>query len=105
MNTTNLDEVFLRRHGKMFEKIMNYIKDFLNNTPEDIYDFSDILEGFLIIHYDEMYREQPQATKILNEEVPDICAAAEPGMKSEEIEEFKQKLEIEYNKAFKALII
>ena len=43
--------------------------------------------------------------KILNEEVPDICAAAEPGMKSEEIEEFKQKLEIEYNKAFKALII
>ena len=84
---------------------MNYIKDFLNNTPEDIYDFSDKLEGFLIIHYDEMYREQPQATKILNEEVPDICAAAEPGMKSEEIEEFKQKLEIEYNKAFKALII
>lgn len=59
----------------------------------------------MIIHYDEMYREQPQATKILNEEVPDICAAAEPGMKSEEIEEFKQKLEIEYNKAFKALII
>ena len=95
MNTTNLEVVFLRRHGKMF----------LNNTPEDIYDFSDKLEGFLIIHYDEMYREQPQATKILNEEVPDICAAAEPGMKSEEIEEFKQKLEIEYNKAFKALII
>ena len=94
MNTTNLEVVFLRRHGKMFEKIMNYIKD-----------FSDKLEGFLIIHYDEMYREQPQATKILNEEVPDICAAAEPGMKSEEIEEFKQKLEIEYNKAFKALII
>ena len=105
MNTTNLEVVFLRRHGKMFEKIMNYIKDFLINTPEDIYDFSDKLEGFLIIHYDEMYREQPQATKILNEEVPDICAAAEPGMKSEEIEEFKQKLEIEYNKAFKALII
>ena len=89
----------------MFEKIMNYIKDFLNNTPEDIYDFADKLEGFLIIHYDEMYREQPQATKILNEEVPDICASAEPGMKSEEIEEFKQKLEIEYNKAFKAFII
>ena len=105
MNTTNLEVVFLRRHGKMFEKIMNYIKDFLNNTPEDIYDFSDKLEGFLIIHYDKMYREQPKATKILNEEVPDICAAAEPGMKSEEIEEFKQKLEIEYNKAFKALII
>lgn len=45
MNTTNLEVVFLRRHGKMFEKIMNYIKDFLNNTPEDIYDFSDKFRG------------------------------------------------------------
>lgn len=23
----------------MFEKVMNYIKDFLENIPEDIYDF------------------------------------------------------------------
>lgn len=83
---------------------MNYIEDFLDNTPEDIYDFSDKLEGFLVSCYDEMYREQPQATKILNEEVPDICASAEPGMKLEEIEEFKRKLEVEYNKAFKAII-
>lgn len=88
----------------MLKKIMNYIEDFLDNTPEDIYDFSDKLEGFLVAYYDEMYREQPQATKILNEEVPDICALAEPGMKPEEIEEFKRKLEIEYNKAFKAVI-
>lgn len=83
----------------MFEKIMNYIKDFIENTPEDIYDFSCELEGMLIINYDQMYREQPVATKILNEETPDICATAEPGLKAEEIEEFKHKLEIEYNKA------
>ena len=40
----------------MFEKVMNYIKDFLENIPEDIYDFSCELEGMLIIHYDEMYK-------------------------------------------------
>ena len=33
----------------MFEKVMNYIKDFLENTPEDIYDFSCELEGMLIM--------------------------------------------------------
>ena len=74
----------------MFEKVMNYIKDFLENTPEDIYDFSCELEGMLIIHYDEMYKEQPRATRILNEEMPDICASGEPGMKPEEIEKFKR---------------
>lgn len=88
----------------MFEKIMKYIKDFLENAPKDIYDFSDELEGLLIIHYDEMHEEQPRATEILNDETPDICASAEPGMKPEEIEEFKRKLEIEYNKALKAVV-
>ena len=88
----------------MFEKMMNYIKDFLENTPRDIYDFSCELEGLLIIHYDEMYKEQPRATKILNDETPDICAFGEPGMKLEEIEEFKRKLEVEYNKALKAVV-
>ena len=88
----------------MFENIMKYIKDFLENTPKDIYDFSDELEGLLIIHYDEMHEEQPRATEILNDETPDICASAEPGMKPEEIEEFKRKLEIEYNKALKAVV-
>ena len=83
---------------------MKYIKDFLENTPKDIYDFSDELEGLLIIHYDEMHEEQPRATEILNDETPDICASAEPGMKPEEIEEFKRKLEIEYNKALKAVV-
>lgn len=89
---------------KIFEKYMNYIKDFLENTPEDIYEFSVILEDALVDEYDEMYAEQPRATKILAEETPDICASAEPGMKAEEIEEFKRKLEIEYNKALKAAL-
>ncbi len=90
---------------QIFRKYMNYIKDFLENTPRDIYEFSVILEDALVDEYDAMYAEQPTATKILAEETPDICASAEPGMKPEEIEEFKQKLEIEYNKAMDAMIL
>ena len=45
---------------------MNYIKEFLENTPDDIYDFSCDLEGLLLVHYDEMHKEQPRATEILN---------------------------------------
>lgn len=88
----------------MFEKIMNYIKDFLDNTPEDIYDFSCDLEGMLVRYYDEMHSEQPKATEILNDETPDICASGEPRMTREEIEEFKRQLRIEYEKALKAVI-
>lgn len=88
----------------MFEKIMDYIKDFLENTPEDIYEFSIILEDALVDDYDEMYSEQPRATEILADETPDICASAEPGMKPEEIEKFKAALKKEYEKALKAAI-
>lgn len=87
----------------MFRKMMNYIKDFLENTPDDIYDFSCELEGLLIAHYDEMHNEQPRATEILNDETPDICASGEPGMKPEEINAFKEKLRKEYDKAMKAV--
>lgn len=88
----------------MFKKMMNYIKNFLDNTPSDIYDFSCDLEGLLIVHYDKMHDEQPRATEILNDEVPYICATGEPGMSKDEIEEFKQKLKIEYDKAMKAVV-
>lgn len=87
----------------MFNETMEYIKNFLENTPKDIYDFSCDLEGLLCSRYDEMFKEQPRATKILNQEVPDICATGEPGMTKEEIEEFKHKLKIEYEKAQKAI--
>ena len=88
----------------MFKKMMDYIKDFLDNTQDDIYDFSCELEGLLIVHYDEMYAEQPRATKILNDETPDLCALVEPGMKPEEIEDFKRKLKVEYDRAMKAVV-
>lgn len=88
----------------MFEKIMNYIKDFFENTPDDIYEFSIVLEDALVDDYDAMHEEQPRATEILANETPDICASAEPGMTPEEIEEFKRQLKIEYEKALKAVV-
>lgn len=88
----------------MFNKIMNYIKDFLENTPDDIYEFSVVLEDALVDDYDEMYKEQPRATEVLANETPDICASAEPGMKPKEIDEFKRKLKMEYDKALKAIV-
>ena len=51
-----------------------------------------------------MYKDQPNATDVLAEEVPYICASAEPGMTQEEIEEFKRKLKIEYDKAMEAVV-
>lgn len=88
----------------MFQKIMNQIKDFLDHTPEDIYEFSILLEDALVDDYDAMHIDQPRATEILANETPDICASAEPGMKPEEIKEFKRKLKVEYNKALKAVV-
>ena len=88
----------------MFEKIMNYIKDFLENTPDDIYEFSIVLEDEFVDDYNAMHEEQPRATEILANETPDICASAEPGMTPEEIEEFKRKLRVEYEKALKAVV-
>ena len=88
----------------MFEKIMDYIKDFLENTPDDIYEFSIILEDALVDDYDAMHEEQSRATEILANETPDICALAEPGMTLEEIEEFKEKLRKEYERALKYVV-
>ena len=82
---------------------MKRIQNFLDRTPEDIYEFSILLEDALVDDYDEMYQEQPRATEILANETPDICASAEPGMKPAEIEEFKRKLKREYQKAKQAM--
>lgn len=86
----------------MFKSVMDFIKNFLDNTPDDIYEFSAELEGKLAADYDMLYEEQPLATEILADEIPDICATAEPGMDHEEIARFKRKLKIEYDKAVKA---
>ncbi|MGT2896172.1 hypothetical protein JavanS175_0001 [Streptococcus satellite phage Javan175] len=83
----------------MFDDVMKKIADFLENTPKDIYEFSIWLEDTLVDDYDAMAAEQPRATYLLGQEVPDICASAEPGMKAEEVAEFKRQLKVEYDKA------
>lgn len=83
----------------MFEKMMEQIEGFLENTPKDIYEFSIILEDMLVDDYDEMYKEQPEAMELLASNVPYICATAEPGMKPAEIKEFKRQLEEQYKRA------
>ena len=83
----------------MFQEVMTKIKHFLEETPKDIYEFSIWLEDTLVDDYDAMAAEQPEATYLLGQEVPDICASAEPGMKAAEIAEFKKLLRAEYNKA------
>ena len=87
----------------MFKEMMEQIEEFLENTPKDIYEFSIILEDMLVDDYDEMYREQTEATEILANETPDICVSAEPGMKPAEIEVFKSQLEKEYQRAKQAM--
>ena len=82
----------------MFKEMMEQIEEFLENTPKDIYEFSIILEDMLVDDY-----EQPEATEILANETPDICASAEPGMKPAEIEVFKSQLEKEYQRAKQAM--
>lgn len=83
----------------MFDKVMQKIAEFLKNTPADIFEFSLWLEDTLVDDYDAMVEEQPEATYSLSQEVPDICASAEPGMELSEIVEFKKLLSAEYDKA------
>lgn len=82
----------------MFQEMMNKINDFLTNQQSDIYEFSIWLEDTLVDEYDELYKENPEATYRLSQEVPDICATAEPGMTASEIFDFKNAISKEVNK-------
>ena len=81
-------------------KILEMIKEFLNADVADATDFSVELEDALCDHYDEMTAEHPEVAEILNEELPDICAAYELG---DDIEAFKEKVKAEYEKAIKMM--
>ena len=77
-------------------KILEMIKEFLETDTTDATRFSIDLEDALYDNYDEMMDENPEVTEVLNEELPDICAAYELG---EDIEEFKKRIKKEYEKA------
>lgn len=88
-----------RRNGTMFDEVMKKIGEFLDNTPDDIFEFSLWLEDALVEDYETMEKEQPQAAYLLSQRIPDISASAEPGMKMADIMEFKKMLREEYDKA------
>ena len=59
-------------------------------------EFSMYLEDYLCDNYDKMYLENSEITKMLNEEIPEICASMEPGL-DDNI--FIENLKLEYEKA------
>ena len=79
----------------MLNEVIEMIKNFLAGNYEPLA-FSYDLPEVLIKNYDEMNNENEIITKILNEELPDICAEYEEGMDSTE---FEEKVRKEYEKA------
>ena len=74
----------------MCKKIISEIKTYLEgNHNLNAVDFSLFLEDFLCDNYDEMYAENPKLTKLMNEELPEICATVEHG---DDGSEFKRLL-------------
>lgn len=81
----------------MIKKVLDEIELLLEDKHElNSLDFSYYLEEYLIKHFDEMYKENPVITELLNEELPEICAIMEPGLDDTE---FKMLLKQEYNNA------
>lgn len=61
---------------------MNELKRMIEKFLSGEYDaleFSLDLEDYLVIHYDQMYAENPSATLALNDNLPEICADYERG--------------------------
>lgn len=77
-------------------EVIEMIKNFLVGNYEPLA-FSYDLPDVLINKYDDMLKENEEVTKILNEDLPEICAEYEEGM---DIQEFKTKVKKEYEKAF-----
>lgn len=84
----------------MMNRIFGMIEEFLKSNTTDATDFSVELEDALCDEYDAMAAEHYEVAEILNEELPDICAAYELG---DNIEEFKGKIKKEYEKALAAM--
>ena len=85
----------------MLFEIMNKISDFISTPKTDArntYEFSIWLEDKLVDDYDKLYKENPEVTYRLSQEVPDICATAEPGMSVDKILDFKNAISKEINK-------
>lgn len=82
----------------MIKKVLDMIEAYLSGKYEEDENYPFYLElekELLFDNYDEMYKEDKEVTKLLNEEIPDICAA----VGEIDIEEFKKLLRVEFLKA------
>lgn len=82
----------------MIKKVLDAIETYLSGEYEEGKNYPFYLElekELLFDNYDEMYKENKEVTKLLNNEIPDICAA----VGEIDIEEFKRLLRIELLKA------
>lgn len=84
----------------MIEQVLGQIDLFLKgNHHLTVMDFSLYMEDFLVDNYDEMYLENAYLTKEINENLPDICALAEPSPDDDPINlDFVEKLKGEYER-------
>lgn len=82
----------------MIKKVLDSIELYLSGKYKEKENYPFYLElekELLFDNYDEMYKENPKVTELLNEEIPDICSmVGEIG-----VDEFKKRLKIEYMKA------
>lgn len=79
-------------------EVLDMINDFLAGTYEP-FAFSADLPDCLCEYYDDMYAENPVITKILNEDLPEICADYEPGL---DPAPFREAVRKEYERAMRA---
>lgn len=79
-------------------ELIEKIKQFLTDNSQDGVDFSIWLEDYLYEHYPEMLEEAPEATRILNDALPEICSEVEQGS---DMNEFREKINGELERAMK----
>lgn len=84
----------------MIDQVLAQIDTFLRgNHHLSIMDFSLYIEDLLVDNYDEMYLENAFLTEEINENLPDICALAEPSPDNDPINlDFVEKLKGEYER-------
>lgn len=76
----------------MIKKVLDIIEAYLSGKYEEDEKYPFYLElekELLFDNYDEMYKENKEVTKLLNEEIPDICAS----VGEIDVEEFKKTFE------------
>ena len=89
----------------MINKIMEMIKKFLDGNYDSM-ELSYDLPNELADLYEKMEKENKELTKLLNNEIPDICSWYDPDSNEEGClneKQFKEKIKIEYEKALELI--